>query len=259
MNRTNIEYVINPDGTQGFNWRILTGCLHPCSKLYCYNTMKGSSPLVRFYKKNREKETGEIHLAGPREMYPYGFDPTFYPHSLEEPLNRKKPATIFVANGGDLFGAWIPDEWINQVLNVIRQCPQHTFILLTKNYGRLYKFEFPDNAWVGISQTISAEVWMEKIKAKTKFVSFEPLHSGLNFDERERDGYSRIALHGVNWIIIGAETGPRAERFRPKRDWVMTLVKSAQAQGIPVWMKNNLAPEVLHKCNLIQELPKVQK
>lgn len=256
MNRTNIEYVINTDGSKGFNWAIITGCLHPCSKLYCYNTMKASSPLNRFYKKNRENETGEIHLAGPHEMYPYGFDPTFYPYSLEQPMYRKKSATIFVANGGDLFGAWIPESWINQVLNVIRQCPQHTFILLTKNYGRLFEFEFPDNAWVGASWEWGDRGWfnMEGIKAKTRFVSFEPLHSG--FEHGEPDCYRRYHFNGVSWIIIGRETGPRAEQFKPKRDWAMTLVKSAQDKGIPIWMKNNLAPKVLHKCNLIQELPK---
>ncbi len=257
MSKTSIEYVLNPDGTPGFNWRILTGCLHPCSKLYCYNTMKTSSPLNRFYKKNREKETGEIHLAGPHEMYPYGFDPTFYPYSLEDPMYRKKPATIFVANGGDLFGAWIPDSWINQVLTVIRQCSQHTFILLTKNWGRLYNFKFPDNAWVGVSRECGDRKWhnMAGIKAKTKFVSFEPLHSGFDYDSQELDGYRRIDLIDINFIIIGAETGPRAEQTKPKREWVMTLMISAKDQGIPVWMKDNLAPEVFDKSELIHELP----
>lgn len=63
MNKTSIEYVLNPDNTSGFNWPILTGCLHPCRKQYCYNTMKPSSPLNRFFKKNREKETDEMHFA----------------------------------------------------------------------------------------------------------------------------------------------------------------------------------------------------
>ena len=261
MNKTSIEYVINPDGTPGFNWPIITGCLHRCSKLYCYNTMKPSSPLNRFFKENRKKETGEMHFALPEEgQWPYGFDPTYYPYRLEEPMARKKAATIFVANGGDLFGKWVPDEVINYVLTVIRECPQHTFILLTKNFGRLYEFEFSDNCWVGFSETYSAEIWMEKIKAKTKFVSYEPLHSGYGMDWRncgsgQKDGYRRIAMNEVSWIVIGAETGSRAELFRPKKDWVMTLVKSAQDRGIKVWMKNNLAPAVFDKSELIQELP----
>lgn len=261
MNKTSIEYVLNPDNTSGFNWPILTGCLHPCRKQYCYNTMKPSSPLNRFFKKNREKETDEMHFALPAEgSWPYGFDPTYYPYRLEEPMARKKAAMIFVANGGDLFGRWVDDYIINCVLTVIRSCPQHTFILLTKNYGRLYQFEFPDNAWVGISQDHSAEIHMDGIKAKTKFVSFEPLHYGFDYDIRhgasgQQDGYNRIALHGVSWIVIGRETGPRADEMKPKRDWVITLMKSAQDKGIPVWMKNNLAPEIFDKSKLIQELP----
>ncbi len=262
INRTSIEYVINPDGTHGFNWAIVTGCLHPCRDMYCYNTMKKTSPLNRFYKKNRERETGELHFALPAEgLWPYGFDPTYYPYRLEEPMTRRKPSTIFVANGGDLFGKWIPDEVINCVLTVIRQSPQHTFIILTKNFGRLYEFEFPDNCWVGFSQTHSAEVHMEGIKSKVKFVSFEPLHSGFfrydprNCESGQTDGYWRIAMHGVNWIIIGRETGIREDRFKPHNDWVMTLVKSAQDQEIPVFMKNNLAPDMFKREELIQELP----
>ncbi len=265
INRTAIEYVINPDGTQGYNWAIITGCLHPCKDAYCYNTMKKTSPLNRFYKKNRERETGKLHIAKPEDgMYPYGFDPTFYLHKLDEPKYRKKPSTIFVANGGDVLGEWIPTNIVNSILDIIRRCPQHTFIILTKNFGRLYEFEFPDNCWVGFSQTHSAEVHMDGIKAKVKFVSFEPLHSGYDYDPRncesgQIDGYRRIAMHGVDWATIGAETGPREERFRPHKDWIMTLVKSAQDQGIPVFMKNNLAPVLFKREELIQEFPDVKR
>jgi protein gp37 len=259
VNRTAIEFVLNPDGTQGFNWPIITGCLHPCRNQYCYNTMKKTSPLNRFYKKNREKETGELHYALPAEgLWPYGFDPTYYPYRLEEPMARKKPSTIFVANGGDVFGKWIPEQAINCILTVIRDCPQHTFIILTKNFGRLYEFVFPDNCWVGFSQEYCSEVHMDGIKAKVKFVSFEPLHSGFDFDSRDPGGYRKIVMHGISWIILGKETGPREKEMKPKRDWIMTLVKSAHEQGISVWMKNNLAPSVLHNCNLIQELPNVR-
>jgi len=157
---------------------------------------------------------------------------------------------------------------------VIRDCPQHTFIILTKNFGRLYEFEFPDNCWVGFSQTHSAEVHMDGIKAKVKFVSFEPLHSGFDYDPNcgmlcnndkemnlktetdRRTATGGLAMHGVDWIITGRETGDREDQFKPHKDWVMTLVKSAQDQGIPVFMKNNLAPELFKKEELIQELPK---
>jgi len=54
------------------------------------------------------------------EIYPYGYDPTFYPHRLEEPLRVKKPSKIFVVDTGDMFGNWIPEEWIEQILEVVR-------------------------------------------------------------------------------------------------------------------------------------------
>lgn len=264
MQRTQIEYVRNPDGTPGFNWAIMTGCMHPCRDQYCYNTVKATAPLNRFYKKNRGRETGELHGVTPREgNYPYGFDPTYYRYRLEEPMHRKKASTIFVANAADIFGEWVPNYIIHCILDVIKHCPQHTFILLTKNYGRLFEFEFPDNVWVGMSWEWGDRLWcsMERIKAKTKFISFEPLHSGWEYDKDGEDGYLRYPAYssfliGTDWVIIGSETGPRTEQMRPKREWVMTLVKLAQDQGIPVWMKNNLAPEVFDKKELIQELPK---
>jgi len=253
MNRTAIEYVINPDGTQGFNWAIVTGCLHQCRDLYCYNTMKKTSPLNRFFKKNRERETGELHFALPDEgLWPYGFDPTYYPYRLEEPMARKKPSTIFVVNGGDLFGKWIPDEVINCVLTVIRQCPQHTFILLTKNPSRYIDLELPDNVWVGMTVTdldpLASVITMNAVNAKVRWVSFEPLHGdtlGLDF-------------RGIDWVVVGAESGPRNEQMKPKRQWVEIIVKTAQAQKIPIWMKNNLAPASFKKEELIQELPNVR-
>lgn len=256
LNHTSIEYVINPDGTRGFNWGIMTGCLHQCRDEYCYNTMKHSSPLNRFFKSNRQKETGELHVVKQGPSYPYGFDPTVYLHRLEDPKHRKRPATIFVANAADIFGNWVPKEVIDSILDVIHQCQQHTFILLTKNFGRLYKFDFPDNCWVGFSQNNSAEVHMQGIKALNKFISFEPLHYGFEYDPRNSsDGFRRIGLHGIQWITIGAESGPRSEQMKPQRDWVMTLIKSAQDRNIHVWMKNNLAPDPFEKSELIQELP----
>lgn len=254
INHTAIEYVINPDGTLGFNWAIVTGCLHPCRDAYCYNTMKKTSPLNRFYKKNRERETGELHLAKPEEgMYPYGFDPTVYLHKFEEPKHRKKASTIFVANGGDILGAWIYKEIVDTILDIIRQCPQHTFILLTKNPSRYIGLDLPDNVWAGMTITnpdsLGSVITMAGVNAKVKWVSFEPLHSGtLGLDFRE-----------INWVVVGAESGLRNERMKPKRQWVENIIKTTQAQNIPMWMKNNLAPEPFKKDELIQELPKCQK
>src|ERR1700690_1697768 len=136
MNKTKIEWT-------DYTWNPVSGCKHNCRDTYCYNTHKSTGILNRFgavYKdssgeETREKnwrmrETGDNHIAKPGEINPFGYDPTFYPHRLIEPLKPKVPSRIFVVDVGDLFGQWVPVEWITQILDVIRQCPHHSFQLL---------------------------------------------------------------------------------------------------------------------------------
>lgn len=111
MNKTTIEWC-------DYSWNPVSGCLHPCRNVYCYNTLKATSPLNRLgarhldadgksvYEKNwRSRESGECHIARKGEVNPYGFDPTFYPHRLEEPLKENSPGKVFVVDTGDIFGA----------------------------------------------------------------------------------------------------------------------------------------------------------
>lgn len=106
MNKTTIEWC-------DYSWNPVSGCLHPWRNVYCYNTLKATSPLNRFgakyldtegkavYEKNwRARETGECHVAQKGEVTPYGFDPTFYPHRLDEPLKEKNPGKVFVVDTG---------------------------------------------------------------------------------------------------------------------------------------------------------------
>src|SRR5271169_1957577 len=153
MNKTNIEWCT-------MSWNPVTGCFHLCRKTYCYNTIKSTSPLNRFGARYADqngvmlrepdwqnRETGKCHLAKQGEIYPFGYDPTFYRHRLVEPEKMKAPQRIFVVDTGDLFGAWVPQEWITDVIDVTTRCPQHTFILLTKNPARYLEFNFPANCW----------------------------------------------------------------------------------------------------------------
>jgi len=163
---TKIEYV---DRT----WKIVTGCLHGCP--YCY--------VKRFAK--------DWNV------------PKFHPERLDEPVKYRKPAMWFVANTGDLFGDWVPEEWIKLTLGVIKECPQHTFLLLTKNPKRMAKYDYPPNVWVGTSVTCNADLMrIEDIRyikgARCHFVSFEPLLEMLDL--------SRVNLIGINWCIVGAES-----------------------------------------------------
>lgn len=137
MNRTNIEWC-------DYTWNPVTGCLHGCS--YCYARRMAK----RFGKSEGlpsrppcDCQIGLRYIAQPGEVFPAGFIPTFYPGRLEEPKKVKKPSRIFTVSMGDLFGEWVSPEWIDAVLQVVRECPQHTFIFLSKNPARYEIYEWP--------------------------------------------------------------------------------------------------------------------
>lgn len=204
MNRTKIEWT-------DWSWNPITGCKHGC--WYCY-----ARRLVQRFPK----------------AFPNGFEPTFHPERLGEPAKLKKPSMIFVCSISDLFAPWTKGKWREAVLRAIRECPvKHTFQLLTKNPERIDKnYEFPDNVWVGTTVTSQEEAnrnipEIKKVKAKVKFVSFEPL-----LEEIAQN------LKGIDWAIIGKLTGSKRIKLSPA--WVVTTKALARAWSIPVFLKNNL-------------------
>lgn len=205
MNRTKIEWT-------DYSWNPITGCKHGC--WYCY-----AKKLTQRFKK----------------IFPYGFEPTFYPERLKEPWECKKPSKIFVCSIADLFAPWTPKAWRNAVLQSVAQCPiPHIFQLLTKNPERCLEYAFKENVWVGTTVTNENEDWrnieeIKKIDASVRFVSFEPLLGQFPHD---------ISLKGLQWIIIGKLTGSKRIKIQDK--WVNDIFKQARQLGIPVFMKNNL-------------------
>jgi protein gp37 len=177
-------------------------------------------------------ENGQI------QPYPAGFAPTFHRYRLDEPQKLKKPAKIFVCSMADLFGTWVPDEWIWEVFKVVRNCPQHTFMFLTKNpkrYRDLVKdyynpVELPKNAFYGTTLTKFEDkhkaMWLPHPDKRKTFVSIEPLLG--HFGDIMR----------THWVIIGAQTGPGAKQ--PKSEWVQNIIDQCRAAGVPVFLKNNL-------------------
>jgi protein gp37 len=238
MNRTKIEWCINPDGTKGLTWNPVTGCLHPCRNNYCYaNTIA-----IRF-DGGHGAATGAIHVADAgMPPFPFRFDPTFYPKRLDEPKMRKKPSTIFAGSMADLFGAWVPAEWIESVLETVRACPQHRFIFLTKNSARYNEFALPDNCWAGVTLTgegtvREAAMLQSLISAvpHRRYVSIEPLRARL-------DDSIIGMLSGVDRVIIGAQTGPGSKAHKPARGWITEIVAAADAAEVPVFLKRSLEP-----------------
>ena len=218
MNKTAIEW------TQ-FTWNPLTGCTRGCT--YCYARRMA------------------YRLRG-RYGYPQDdpFAPTFHPDRLHEPSQRKKPAKIFTCSMGEMFDPNVEWPWVQEIFFEMVANPHHTFQVLTKQVLTASQFIFPDNCWIGVSidgkYTNNRHIRLvANVRAATKFVSFEPLLGPV----------SSPGLEGIDWIIIGAMTGPRA--VPPEKEWVEDIINEARAQDIPVFLKDNL-----HWNEQVREWPK---
>lgn len=134
---------------------------------------------------------------------------------------------------GELFDPEIPREWIERVFEVMDGCGHLTFQLLTKRYYDLLKHEYPDNLWLGVSQdgkTTDPDLIRALLltDARVKFVSFEPLLGPM----------PKIDLYGIDWVIIGAQTGPKS--IPPIREWVSEVIREARSWDVPIFLKDNL-------------------
>jgi len=238
MNRTKIEYC-------DFTWNPVTGCRHGCS--YCYARriaerfkQKGNAPQCHDCT---QPGSGLHEVRYPGGAWRYGFEPTLYPYRLDEPTGLRKPSTIFVCSMGDLFGEWVPEEWIYRVRNVAVWNTQHTFLFLTKNPVRYSHYKWPKNCWLGTTVDTADAAYnrtrLWDMKHPNRFVSLEPLLEDVS---------DWIDLRGIKVCIIGAQTGPGATQ--PDPQWVQNIIDKCRENDVMVFLKNNLNwPEK------IQELP----
>lgn len=223
-------------------WNPVTGCLHGCE--YCYarkiaERFSTEHKNPRSYAPVSDVPTRRVRTKP--EPYPYGFKPTFHRYRLDEPLHWKKPRSIFVCSMADLFGEWVPDEWIAEVFKACEAAPQHRYLFLTKNPVRYIELSekgiLPDsdNMWFGSTATNPETEFFFSGNHNT-FLSVEPIlepfHDSL--------GAGIQACEKTDWIIIGAETGNRKNKIIPKASWIIELVQSAEETDTPVFMKESL-------------------
>jgi protein gp37 len=166
--------------------------------------------------------------------YENGFKLSILPERLQQPLQRRKSTMYFVNSMSDLFQDEIPEEFIDQVMDVIKVTPHHTYQILTKRSDnmRVYFSErtVPDNAWLGVSvedkkygkPRISD---LLAIKAKTRFLSIEPLLEDLG----------KIRLRGIHWVIVGGESGFGARPM--KEEWVINVRDQCLEAGVDFFFK----------------------
>ena len=166
--------------------------------------------------------------------YVNGFQPTIHPESLDEPKQWRNGCTIFVCSMSDLFHPDVPFEFIDRVMQTITNTPQHRYQLLTKRAERMAEYfathEVPRNAWLGVTvECVNTKPRMEALRTirtqSVKFLSCEPLLEDLG----------EMNLTGIDWLIVGGESGPLARPMHP--EWVRHLHDQAQAQHVAFFFK----------------------
>lgn len=248
MNKTKIDWAT-------MTWNPVTGCQHLCPYCYARNqatrfggwTCEG----VKITKNLTGKEPPEldnplyVHRSNGKEVvapFPFGFRPTLHRYRLGDPAAVKKPKRIFVGSMTDLFGAWVPDEWIEAVFDACHLAPWHTYLFLTKNpkryadlanAGKLPRASLFPNFWFGSTVTREGSPFFGEAVSYNTFLSIEPLMEPLNA--------GLGSFGGVRWIIVGAMTGPGKKDHQPKREWVENIVETAALTQAAVFMKENLA------------------
>ena len=178
---------------------------------------------------------------------------TYRPEELDKIAQIKEPSRIFICSTHDLFGEWIPDKWIFDIIIKLQNYPQHTFLLLTKNPTRYAKWNLRDNFWCGVTNDCEnnlgkkfAEIVIGFENKKNTFISFEPLLGD----------WGDIPSN-CKWVIFGALTGKglNCDYKYPREQWIRRLVEQADKLSIPIFMKNNLKP--YYEGEFRQEFPNV--
>jgi len=165
--------------------------------------------------------------------YTNGFRLTLHPHVLEAPLGWKRPQMIFVNSMSDLFHRDVPTEFVLRVFDVMSRAGWHTFQLLTKRSDRLLELNpelsWPVNVWMGVSvesQDYRFRVdHLRQTGAHVKFLSLEPLLGPL----------PGLDLRGINWVIVGGESGPGARPLQER--WVLDIRDQCHESQAPFFFK----------------------
>ena len=198
-------------------WNPMTGCtkVSPGCK-HCY----------------AERMAVRLQAMG-QPNYEKGFEVALHHHALELPLRWKRPQMVFVNSMSDIFHDKVPEEFVHRVFEVMREARWHTFQVLTKRAECMEKLahtiDWPPNVWMGVSVETRKYLFridhLRTVPTRVRFISFEPLLEALG----------TINLSGIDWAIVGGESGPRA-RPMAKR-WVVEMRDQCLAAGVLFFFK----------------------
>jgi protein gp37 len=210
----------------GATWNPTTGCDRVsagCDNCYA----------LTLAKRLKAMGTAKYQVDGdPRTSGP-GFGVTLHPDALDAPRHWREPRLIFVNSMSDLFHARVPLNYVQRVFDVMAETPRHTYQVLTKRALRLERLAprltWPENLWMGV--TVESDVVLDRVDAlrsvpaAVRFLSCEPLLGPL----------SALDLTGIDWVISGGESGPRARPVEEK--WLIELRDICQEADVPYFFK----------------------
>ncbi len=203
MSTTKIEWT---DAT----WNPVTGCT------------KTSAGCAHCYAETMSRRLKAMGTA----KYANGFNVTVHDDALDEPKKWRKPRAIFVCSMSDLFHKDVPFAFVDKVMAVIKETPQHRYQLLTKRAERMEEYfktrGVPKNVWIGVSVEVkSSKGRVDNLRniqnAPIRFLSCEPLLEDLG----------TLDLNGIDWIIVGGESGTQARPM--KEEWVKNIKAQCDA------------------------------
>jgi protein gp37 len=165
--------------------------------------------------------------------YINGFKITTHEHALVLPLRWRKPQSIFVNSMSDIFHKAAPFDFIQRVFAVIEKASWHCFQVLTKRSDRLVELapslSWPKNLWMGVTVENADFLHriddLRKVSAMVRFLSFEPLLGPM----------PQMDLSGIDWVIVGGESGPGARPLKP--EWVRSLRDQCVERHVPFFFK----------------------
>ena len=207
-------------------WNPTTGCDRVsagCDNCYALTLAKR----LKAMGTAKYQADGDPRTSGP------GFGVTLHPTALDVPRRWREPRLIFVDSMSDLFHARVPLDYVQRVFDVMAETPRHTYQLLTKRARRLARLaphlSWPDNVWMGV--TVESDAVLDRIDdlrsvpAAVRFLSCEPLLGPL----------SGVDLAGIDWVISGGESGPRARPVEEK--WLIELRDQCVEADVPYFFK----------------------
>jgi protein gp37 len=203
-----------------------------------WNPVRGCSKISPGCKNCYAERFAERFRGVPGHPFEQGFDVRLVPEKLPDPLRWKTPKKIFVNSMSDLFHESIPDSYILQIAEVMREANWHIFQILTKRHDRMARLlsgplsslAAEPHIWWGVSvenrkHGLPRLRRLQKTPIAVRFLSIEPLLEDLG----------EIDLNGISWVIVGGESGPGARPMLPA--WVRSIQKQCSRDGVPFFFK----------------------